>query len=207
MNIEEAKEAVASCMHRTYERGLTTTTGGNISARSGAVMVITPSGLDKDRLTSLDIAVVDIETGRNLTPEKKLSIETEMHRMIYLKRDDVMAVCHSHPTFSCLFSASDEEIDTSLIAETYFLLERVKKVEYARMGTVLLAEKVSSAVEAGANAVLLEKHGALAVGRSVINAFDRLECLEQAAKLTLFSHIVKTKGLTDEEKKEIALMR
>lgn len=207
MNIEEAKAAVAAAMRRTYERGLTTTTGGNISARSGSVMVITPSGLDKDRLNPGDIALVDIETGSNLTPEKKLSIETEMHRMIYLKRDDVMAVCHSHPTFSCLFSASEEEIDTSLIAETCFLLDRVRKVEYARMGTVLLAEKVSDAVAEGANAVLLENHGALAVGKSLINAFDRLECLEQAAKLTLMSHIVKTKGLTDEEKKELALMR
>lgn len=207
MDIEEAKGAVAAIMHRTYERGLTTTTGGNISMRSGTLMLITPSGLDKNSLNGDDIAVVDIETGRNLTPSKKLSIETEMHRLIYLKRSDVEAVCHSHPLFSCLFSASDEEIDTSLIAESYFLLDRVKKVEYARMGTTLLAEKVSELVAEGCNAVLLENHGALTVGKSLINAFDRLECLEQAAKLTLMSHIVRTNGLTDEEKMELALMR
>ena len=207
MDTEEAKRSVAAFMRRSYERGLTTSTGGNISARVGSVMVITPSGKDKSSLTSDDIALVDIPTGENLTPDKKLSIETEMHRMIYIRRPDVNAVCHSHPTYSCLFSASNEEINTSLIAESFYLLDKVKKVEYARMGTPLLAEKVSDTVAMGYNAVLLEKHGALAVGKSVINAFDRLECLEQAAKLTVLSHIVKTENLTDEQKKEIALMR
>ena len=207
MDIEEAKRDVALFMRRCYERGLTTTTGGNISARVGEKMVITPSGHDKYTLSEADIAVVDIATGENLTPEKKLSIETEMHRMIYLRRPDVMSVVHSHPTFSCLFSASEEEINTSLIAESYYLLDRVIKVPYARMGTVELAEKVSSSVASGHNAVLLEKHGALAVGKSVINAFDRLECLEQAARLTCLSHIVETRSLTGEQKKEIALMR
>ncbi len=194
-------------MRRCYERGLTTSTGGNISQRVGSVMVITPSGKDKSSLTEDDIALVDIATGENLTPDKKLSIETEMHRMIYIRRPDVSAVCHSHPTYSCLFSSSDEEINTSLIAESFYLLDKVKKVEYARMGTPLLAEKVSDTVARGYNALLLEKHGALAVGKSVINAFDRLECLEQAAKLTLLSHIIRTENLTDEQKKEIALMR
>ncbi len=207
MKTEEAKREVALFMKRCYERGLTTTTGGNISARCGEKMVITPSGHDKYTLIESDIAVVDISTGENLTPEKKLSIETEMHRLIYLGRPDVMSVVHSHPTFCCLFSASDEEINTSLIAESYYLLDRVIKVPYARMGTVELAGKVAGTVASGFNAVLLEKHGALAVGKSVINAFDRLECLEQAARLTYLSHTVATCNLTGEQKKEIALMR
>ncbi len=207
MDMEEAKRSVAAFMRRAYEKGLTTTTGGNISARTGDLMVITPSGTDKSSLSQEDIAVVEIETGRNLTPDKKLSIETEMHRLIYLGRSDVGAVCHCHPVFCCLFSSSEERIDTSIIAESWYLLDEVKKVEYARMGTVELAEKVSAEISSGFNAVLLEKHGALAVGKSVVSAFDRLECLEQAAKLTFLSHTVRTEDLTVEQKKAIALMR
>lgn len=207
MDYSDAKKDVALFMKRCYEHGLTTSTGGNISIRVGERMVITPSGEDKSSLNADDIAVVDIATGENLTPEKKLSIETQMHRLIYLKRRDVMSVCHSHPTFSCLFSASDEEVNTALIAESWYLLDKVEKVEYKRMGTQALADAVSDRIAQGANAVLLEKHGALAVGSTVLNAFDRLECLEQACKLTFLSHIVKTEDLTQEEKKEIALMR
>ena len=207
MIMEEAKRDVALFMARSYQRGLTTTTGGNISARFGGLMLITPSGKDKSSLKEEDIAVVDIQSGENLTPEKKLSIETDMHRLIYLKRDDVYSVVHSHPTYSCLFSCSEEEVNTSLIAESWYLLDKVVRIEYRRMGTIDLAEIVSAKVAKGSNAVLLAQHGALCVGKSVTNAFDRLECLEQACKLTLLSHIVKTENLTEEQKNEIALMR
>ena len=91
------KAMVAEAMARCYAKGLTTTTGGNISLRVGDVMLITPSGKDKSSLKSEDIAEVDIATGKNLTPEKKLSIETEMHRLIYVKREDAVSVVHSHP--------------------------------------------------------------------------------------------------------------
>ena len=104
-------------MRRVYERRLTTSLGGNISMRLGSVMLITPSSLDKASLGDEDIAKVDIESGKNLTPCLKLSIESEMHRLIYLKRPTCKAVIHAHPVFSSLFSASEEEIRTDIIAE------------------------------------------------------------------------------------------
>ena len=205
--MKEEKEQVALFMGRSYERGLTTSTGGNFSMRVGSVMLITPSGLDKSSLKAEDIAEVDIETGKNLTPDKKLSIETEMHRLIYKKRPDCVSVMHSHPTFCCLYSASNESIDTTLIAESWYLLDRVVKIPYALMGTKELAERVSDYAGRGGNAVLLENHGALCIGKSPLNAFDRLECLEQAAKLSALSHLVKTDGIGEKERNRIADMR
>ena len=205
--MKEEKEQVALFMGRSYERGLTTSTGGNFSMRVGSVMLITPSGLDKSSLKAEDIAEVDIETGKNLTPDKKLSIETEMHRLIYKKRPDCVSVMHSHPTFCCLYSASNESIDTTLIAESWYLLDRVVKVPYALMGTKELAERVSDYAAKGGNAFLLENHGALCTGKSPLNAFDRLECLEQAAKLSALSHLVKAEGIEEKERNRIADMR
>ena len=175
--------------------------------RVGSVMLITPSGLDKSSLKAEDIAEVDIETGKNLTPDKKLSIETEMHRLIYKKRPDCVSVMHSHPTFCCLYSASNESIDTTLIAESWYLLDRVVKIPYALMGTKELAERVSDYAAKGGNAFLLENHGALCIGKSPLNAFDRLECLEQAAKLSALSHLVKAEGIEEKERNRIADMR
>ena len=207
MEMREEKEQVARFMGRSYERGLTTSTGGNLSYRVGSVMLITPSGLDKSGLKVEDIAEVDIETGKNLTPDKKLSIETEMHRLIYKARPDAVSVMHSHPTFCCLYSASNESIDTTLIAESWYLLDRVVKIPYALMGTKELAERVAEYAEKGGNAFLLENHGALCIGKSPLNAFDRLECLEQAAKLSVFSHLVKANGIEEKERDRIADMR
>ena len=75
------------------------------------------------------------------------------------------------------------------------------------MGTKELAERVSDYASKGRNAFLLENHGALCIGKSPLNAFDRLECLEQAAKLSVFSHIVKTEGIGKKERNRIADMR
>lgn len=206
MPYEKEKAEVASFMKRCYDRGLTTATGGNISIRHGTIMLITPSGLDKSSLSWDDIAEVRIDDGENLTPTKRLSIESEMHRLIYLSKPSAAAVVHCHPLFSSLFSASEEEIDTSIIAENWFLLDKVEKVSYALMGTLELAELVASSAKEH-DALLLENHGALTTGETLLSAFDRLECLEQAAKLTYFSHQVRVRGLNFEKRAEIAQMR
>lgn len=198
----ELKKEVALTMKRLYDRKLTTATGGNVSARCGNIMLITPSGLDKSSLTPDLIAEVDMETGENLTPHLKLSIESSMHRLIYVKNPEVGAVCHSHPTKASLFSALKEEIRMDLIAESWYLLGAVKKVPYALMGTEKLAELISEAAKTDC-CLLLAKHGALTTGRNLLNAFDRLECLEQAAEMTILSKDFTLDPLTEEERAEI----
>lgn len=205
--IKRAEKEIADTMRRVYERGLTTSLGGNISMRLGSVMLITPSSLDKASLGDEDIAEVDIESGRNLTPCLKLSIESEMHRLIYLKRPTCKAVIHAHPVFSSLFSASEDEIRTDIIAESYYQLGRVAKTPYAIMGSRELAEKVSDDAFSCC-AVLLERHGALTVSdKSLLEALERLECLENAARMSLLSRDMKLNCLSENEKYELDLLR
>lgn len=204
---KRAEKEIADTMRRVYERGLTTSLGGNISMRLGSVMLITPSSLDKASLGDEDIAKVDIESGKNLTPCLKLSIESEMHRLIYLKRPTCKAVIHAHPVFSSLFSASEEEIRTDIIAESYYQLGRVVKTPYAIMGSRELAEKVSDDASSCC-AVLLERHGALTVSdKSLLEALERLECLENAARMSLLSRDMKLNCLSENEKYELDLLR
>ena len=204
---KRAEKEIVDTMRRVYERGLTTSLGGNISMRLGSVMLITPSSLDKASLGDEDIAKVDIESGKNLTPCLKLSIESEMHRLIYLKRPTCKAVIHAHPVFSSLFSASEEEIRTDIIAESYYQLGRVVKTSYAIMGSRELAEKVSDDASSCC-AVLLERHGALTVSdKSLLEALERLECLENAARMSLLSRDMKLNCLSENEKYELDLLR
>ncbi|HIS13151.1 MAG TPA: class II aldolase/adducin family protein [Candidatus Ornithospirochaeta stercorigallinarum] len=204
---KRAEKEIADTMRRVYERGLTTSLGGNISMRLGSVMLITPSSLDKASLGDEDIAKVNIESGRNLTPCLKLSIESEMHRLIYLKRPTCKAVIHAHPVFSSLFSASEEEIRTDIIAESYYQLGRVVKTPYAIMGSRELAEKVSDDASSCC-AVLLERHGVLTVSdKSLLEALERLECLENAARMSLLSRDMKLNCLSENEKYELDLLR
>lgn len=179
---EPEREQVASIMRRLYRQGLTTCSGGNVSLRCGVVILITPSGTDKGEITAEEIGAVTPE-GDNLLPGLRLSIETEMHLEVYRNRPDVNGIVHAHPVTASAFAALDRDIDTRLTAETWHVLGMPVRAPYALMGTAELARAVGQAAGKG-NAVIMENHGVLTVGRTLFEAFDRLELLEAAAKMT-----------------------
>lgn len=183
-------------MTRLYNTRLTTTSGGNISLRiSDKLWCITPSGLDKSCLKPSDIAILTMD-GENLTPDLPLSIESEMHRRLLVSRPDINAVVHAHPCWSTLFSTFDDlKINTALIAESFFLLGDPAIVPYRRMGSQELADEVSRSL-AHNNIGILENHGVITVATTLVKAFDLVEVLENAAKMTLASELLKGKVRT-----------
>jgi L-fuculose-phosphate aldolase len=188
---KERKE-VASFMRRLYNHGLTSTSGGNISYRtSQEIILITPSATDKGRMKWKEVGVMSI-LGENLTPDLKPSIESEMHLSIYRKNKDVMAVVHAHPVFASSFTAMKCKIDTYLTAEAAAILGTPLMVPYALMGTSDLAAIVSDSVQKS-DILLLENHGILTTGSNLLQAFDKIEVLENAAKMTLITDLSKQK--------------
>jgi L-fuculose-phosphate aldolase len=183
---EAEREQVASIMRRLYRQALTTCSGGNVSLRCGSVILITPSGTDKGEITAGEIGAVTPE-GVSLLPGLRLSIETEMHLEVYRNRPDVNGIVHAHPVTASAFAALDRDIDTRLTAETWHVLGMPVRAPYALMGTAELARAVGQAAGKG-NAVIMENHGVLTVGRTLFEAFDRLELLEAAAKMTWITH-------------------
>ena len=196
--------AVANFMKRLYDRQLTTASGGNISLRvSDDEFCITPSSLDKGSLTAESIAVVKFD-GTNLTPELKLSIESEMHRQILLKRPDLRAVVHAHPVFASAFATAQPcVLDSRLIAETYFILGEIVNVPYFIMGSKELADAVSEAVVHN-TAVLLENHGVLCAAKDLLHAFDGIDLMERLAQMTILRRFIDNSHImTESQCKEI----
>lgn len=181
----ERKE-VAHFMRRLYKHGLTTTSGGNISLRlSDDIILVTPSGTDKGRMNWKEVGIVNI-FGENITPELKPTMEIEMHLSIYKKKSDVFATIHAHPIFASLFTAIKSKINTSLTAEAKAILGDPLLIKYAVMGSVELAEIVSENV-LKSDILLLQNHGVLATGPNLLQTFDKIEVLENAAKMTLMT--------------------
>ncbi|MFH0726147.1 MAG: class II aldolase/adducin family protein [Pseudomonadota bacterium] len=190
MELTLLKNQVAYFMRRLYERGLTTCLGGNISLKvSGETILITPSGIDKGTITGDQIGQIHPD-GTNLTPKLKPSMETQMHLAVYTARPDVKAVIHAHPVTTSTFAASNTQINCRLLAESRLFLGEVRTAPYACMGTSKLAESVVHGLATGANAVLMANHGALTVGDSLLQAYDRMEVLESAAKITLMTRLL-----------------
>lgn len=184
--IKEHKRRIAMFMRRLYKYKLTTTSGGNISVlmRDNTIL-ITPSSSDKGSMRSDEIGHMELE-GRIIGPEFKPSIESEMHIAIYKVRPDVRAVVHAHPVTASAFSASNSKINTRYISESYAILGEIAYSEYFNMGTEDLADAVADAA-IHANCVVMRNHGALTVGETLFEAFDRMEVLENAAQITLIN--------------------
>jgi ribulose-5-phosphate 4-epimerase/fuculose-1-phosphate aldolase len=72
--------------------------------------------------------------------------------------------------------------DPSVLPETALLIPRLPLIPYAPMGSAELAGLIAAALTDGpepyAVAVLLERHGAVAVGPDLDTAIDRLELVE-----------------------------
>ena len=92
--MDKLKEEIAYFMRRLYRQRLTTTSGGNISARSGDYVLITPSGIDKARLRAAT-RIVNLrgEMMRCTSAVDRKPAAPE----IYARRPDVKAIVHAHP--------------------------------------------------------------------------------------------------------------
>ncbi len=206
MNFERERREVAYYMRRLYRQKLTTTSGGNISLRlDEATVAITPSVIDKGRIRTAEIALIN-QAGTNLSPDLTPSIETQMHLCIYAQRPDVNAIVHAHPVTATAFSAAKTVIDCELIAESYALLGAPALAPYAIMGSDELAQLVAEKVK-GAEVILLENHGVVTLGDSLLRAFDRLELIEAAAQMTLIARQLEgVQRLKPEWKRELDRM-
>lgn len=204
--LEILRKDVARFMRRLYDRGLTTASGGNISVRIDKGIFITPSSLDKGLIKGKQVGRLAYN-GKNLTPELRPSIESAMHLAIYKKRPDVNAIVHAHPPVATSFTAMRKKINCTLIAEARAILGTPVLALYALMGTEELAAAVADLTghaSSQPNVILLENHGIVCLGKDLLTAFDRMEVLEAAAKMTLITHWMDdTKPLNKKQLREI----
>jgi Ribulose-5-phosphate 4-epimerase and related epimerases and aldolases len=194
LKYKKERKEVARFMRRLYRQGLTTTSGGNISFRiTDDIVIITPSATDKGRMKWKEVGIMNL-LGENLTPDLKPSIEFALHLGIYKKNSNVSAIVHAHPVFATSFTATKCNINTDLTAEARAICGSPRFVPYALMGTQELADIVSQDA-AEADVMLLENHGILTTGPTLLSAFDKIEVLENAAKMSLIVEITGKKRI------------
>jgi len=184
MDRSTAADAIVRAGARLGRRGLIAAGEGNVSCLldDGSILV-TPSGLRKDELDAGDLVLVDASgttaaARAGLTPTSDLAI----HRAVYAARVDVRAVTHAHLPASMSLTLAGERPDAAALPETAALLRDVPFVAYGEMGSAELAGRIAAAFRGDAGelpvAVLLERHGAVAVGDHPDTAVDRLELVE-----------------------------
>jgi L-fuculose-phosphate aldolase len=119
-------------------------------------------------------------------------MESRMHIAVYNQRPDIKAIIHAHPPVATAYTAMRLSINCTLTSEARTILGIPMVAPYALMGTPLLAERVAETAKQ-TNVVLMENHGVICLGKNLLAAFDRLEVLEAAAKMTLITELLKVK--------------
>jgi L-fuculose-phosphate aldolase len=175
------RDLVEVC-RRLHDRRLLGAGEGNVSCRLGAHrLLVTPSGANKGYLRPADLVVVDL-SGAKVRGRGRPSTELLMHLAAYAARPDVEAVVHAHPLTAVAFTVAGVEPPNDLLPEAVLVLGRIAVAPFATPGT----GEVPRSLEpfwSGHQVLLLERHGALALGRDLFQAFDRMETLERVCEV------------------------
>ena len=119
----------------------------------------------------------------------KPSSEIRMHLAIYRKSPKLRAVCHAHPPVSASFAAAGVALDKPFLQETVMLLGVIPVAKYAAPGSDELADGAASFC-LDYHGALLEHHGAVTWGDSVMQALYRMESVEYTATVAMYSKML-----------------
>lgn len=176
----ELRRAVADTAIEMSRCGLSPGRTGNVSARLGDGMLITPSGKDYGALSPADIVLVDA-LGQPGEGQGTPSSEWAMHLAVYRVRPEAGAVVHTHSTHATVLACAHKPIP----AFHYMVLAAggpdIPLVPYATFGTDELAKLVAPVMRSR-RACLLANHGQIASGATLAGALELAREVETLAE-------------------------
>ncbi len=189
----EARRLICDFVQRGYRQRLFTSTEGSFSARLGEdEFVITSYGIDRGSAGPNDLTLVwhgQRETGK--VPSRAASI----HRAIYQRHPSIRSIANALPVNATAFCVSAAPLDARTIPESYIFLRKSDRLHSRLHGD---PQKLATLISAENPVLLLENNGALVVGGSVLETFDRLEVLETTAEALINSQRIGTLCPMDE---------
>ena len=198
--LAEEREAVAGASRHLAQKGLVIGTAGNISARNGDLIAVTPTGADLGTVTAEMVTVIDLE-GEVVDGELAPTSEVPLHTGIYAATN-ALAITHAHAMASTALSCCHDELPP-LHYSCLGLGGAPRTAPYATFGSEKLAQNVIEALK-GRNAAMMQNHGSIAYGNTMNEAVERLELLEWLAELYWRASSLGTpRVLTDKDFEDI----
>jgi L-fuculose-phosphate aldolase len=196
-SIDAVRARIAELGRLMYERYLTDASGGNISAKVGDVICITPryaGSKHQWRLRPEQVIVADLD-GQKVMGEGEISRESKVHFRLLRDFPDGQAVVHGHPRHVMAFAVAGRPITPVLENTLKFGVIRVCR--FAPAHSDALAENIATelrgqeaTIRKQAAAVIAPWHGLFVVGRDLEAAFDAAERIEVNAQCILMSRLL-----------------
>ncbi|HET7808610.1 MAG TPA: class II aldolase/adducin family protein [Gaiellaceae bacterium] len=152
------REEIVATLRRMEAAGLVRGTEGNVSARAGELVAVSPTSLPYETLRPQDVSLVT--AGGELVDGCEPTVELPLHLAVLAARPDVGAVVHTH-------SPRATARPPAPVAE-------------GASGTPELGAAVVAAAGEG-HAVVMRGHGPVCFGADLAEALERALALEEAA--------------------------
>jgi L-fuculose-phosphate aldolase len=196
--MKDLQELLCEAGRIMFDKRLTDMAGGNISARQGGTVYMSPRYAGQRQHWDLDPA--DLVSGTweddEITQDPKFSREGWSHLYIYRNFPEVTAVIHAHPLHVMPFVAFRRPIEPVLEGTQKFGV--VELCEPAAGHTKALAENIVAAMQGKqermrvqAAAVLIPYHGIILAGQDFGKTLDALERIDQNAYCLLARGLVE----------------
>ncbi len=187
-NEYQLRQEIVQVGRLMYEKGFINASDGNISARlSPGRLLITPSGLHKGFLDPGQLVMID-EDGQRIGPgsihnrKLKPTSELPLHLEAYRRRPDIDAVVHAHPPITIALSIAGIPLADCLLPEVIVFLGLIPTTEYATPSTTESIRAIQALIT-NHDALVLQRHGSITIGGDPMEAFMRLETVEQNARI------------------------
>ena len=161
------------------KKGLNQCKAGNISVRWKNGMLITPSGMEYNKLKAEDIVYVDNKFKAH--GKGKPSIETPFHMGILQNKDDVNTIVHTHAPYGTALSIIGKTIPCYHYMIAFFGGDNIKCSKFELPGSYALAKEAVKVLK-NRKACLLANHGIIVTGSNIDQALHLAEELEVLCK-------------------------
>ncbi len=183
------KEEICSTAKEMMRLGLVIGSAGNISCRvpNKEEFFITPSQVDYQFIQPHQIVKLDF-AGKQLDGEWTPSSERIMHSEIYLARNDVNSIIHTHSRYASVLSIIGKKIPPLMEEMINILGGAIEIAKFSQVGSKELGFNVVESL-GYRKAVLLQNHGVLACGKDLFDALRVAQVVEENAEI--YFHILQ----------------
>jgi L-fuculose-phosphate aldolase len=170
-------------IRRGYHQRLLTSNAGSFSVRVDEdSFLISTSLVDRATISADDLALIHQgKRARGTRPSRACLL----HRLIYQRHPEINAIVNATPVNATAFSASAARLDTRTIPESYIFLRDVAVLPFSWVYDA--PEKIAETMTPEFPIALIENDCALVLGKTILDAFDRLEVLESTAEAVILA--------------------
>lgn len=180
----QARRDLAAVYREAAQRGLIVGSAGNVSHRTRAGMLITPSGCSADTLDSGGLVAMTLAGDVNGMTAP--SSEWAMHAAIYLAYPAAQSIVHTHSDACTALACLNEALPPFHYMVANFGGDDVRCAPYVTFGTPELA-RLAVAALAGRTACLLANHGMIVHAPTAERALSAAIVLETLCRQYLLA--------------------